>query len=108
LPSGFSLIEVDACRFEIVDLDGNVRATILAPQDGARIPSIQPVKRYSVNAEPSGTQYKGVVYDRDGAVYRTKPLKTQQEAASAARKWLDDNKPRWDSYTSAVNFEPRH
>lgn len=105
LPSGFSFVTVDTCRFEIHDLGGCVRAVILAPQDGRKIPSILPAKRYSVGAEMVGGQHRGVAYDRGNAVYRTKLFATQQNAVATARKWLDDNKPRWDSYVSAVNFE---
>lgn len=105
LPSGFSFVTVDACRFEIRDLVGNVRAVITAPQDGRKIPSILPVKRYSLGAETVGVKHRGVVYDRGNAVYRSKPLAAQRDAVATARKWLDDNKPRWDSYISSVNFE---
>jgi hypothetical protein len=105
LPSGFTFVTVDACRFEIRDLEGNVRAVITSPQDGLKIPSISPTKRYSVGAETVGVQHRGVAYDRGSAVYRTKPFQAQQDAVTTARKWLDENKPRWDSYVSAVNFE---
>jgi hypothetical protein len=105
LPSNFSFVTVDASRYEIRDLDGHVRAVVTAPQDGRKIPSISPAKRYSVGAEMVGVQHRGVAYDRGNAVYRTKLFVTQQDAVSVARKWLDENKPRWDSYVSAVNFE---
>lgn len=105
LPSGFSFVTVDACRSEIRDLGGNVRAVITAPQDGSKVPSILPVKRYSIGSEMVGGQHRGVALDRGNAVYRTKLFAAQQDAVSTAWKWLDENKPRWDSYVSAVNFE---
>jgi len=105
LPSGFSLVTVDVYRSEVRDLEGNVRAAIATPQDGRKVPSISPVKRYSLGAEMVGVQHRGVAYDRGSAVYRTKPFTAQQDAVSTVKKWLDENKPRWDSYVSAVNFE---
>ena len=107
LPSGFSFVQVDASRAEIRDLDENVRAVVTTSQDGRRTPSIAPAKRYSLGAEMVGVQHRGVAYDRGSAVYRTKTFVNQQDAVAAARKWLDDNKPKWETYTAAVNFESR-
>lgn len=104
LPSGFVFVTVDSCRHEIRDEGGHVRAVVKTPQERNHTPSVVPVRRYSLGADIVGQQYRGVAYDRGNAVYRTKPLPSQVVAVAMAKGWLDENKPRWESYISAVNF----
>jgi hypothetical protein len=107
LPSGFSLLKIEESRWEIRDRDGFPRAVVHAPNARGSVPSISPLRRFSCNAEPHHDEYRGFVSDWGSIVYRTGSRKTQADALCMAKKWLDDNKPRWDSYTSAVNFERR-
>jgi len=107
MPSGFSLLPVNESRWKVRDLNGFTRAFVHTPEARGAVPSISPVRRFSCNAEPSRDGFRGFVGDWDSVVYRTTARKTQADALCLAKKWLDDNKPRWDSYTSAVNFERR-
>lgn len=107
LPSGFVVVSAGEDRYEVRDMNGFVRAVAMIPADRPRIPAISPVKRFGLGSEQTGQEYKGVVYDWGSAIYRTKLLPTENAAVSEAKEWLDVNKPRWDSYTAAVNFE-RH
>lgn len=105
LPSGFTFVTVDERRHEIRDGAGNVRATVTTPRERKHVPSIVPVRRYSAGAEAVGKQHRGVAYDHGSVVYRTKLVSDQQVAFAMAKSWLDDSKPRWESYISAVNFD---
>lgn len=107
LPSGFSLTKTSEVRWEVVDGSGFPRAVVSVPTGRGAVPSIAPVRRFHVGADPLRGGYRGYVSDWDSIVYRTTVKFTQVDALSIATKWLDDNKPRWDSYTSAVNFERR-
>jgi hypothetical protein len=90
-----------------MDLNGFPRAVVLASGDRGSVPSIAPVKRFHMGADPLRAGFRGFVSDWDSIVYRTTVRGTQEDALCLAKKWLDDNKPRWDSYTSAINFERR-
>lgn len=105
LPSGFSLQAVDESRWHIVDRNGFTRAIATAPKDRGAVPSIQPVKRFTHGADRVSDGYRGFVKDWNSVVYRATISQTQDGALRMAKKWLDANKPRWDSYTSPVNFE---
>jgi hypothetical protein len=107
MPSGFSLKSISEFRLEIRDLAGFPRAVVLTPGDRGAVPSVSPVKRFSLGADPLRAGFRGFVSDWDSIVYRTTVRGTQVDALCLVKKWLDDNKPRWDSYTSAVNFERR-
>lgn len=107
LPNGFVVVEVDSCRFEVRDSNGFIRAVAFTPSARPRIPTITPVRRFSLSAEVvDSAKYRGVALDRESPVYRTAAFSTQREAVAAAKRWLDEHKPYWESYTSAVNFEP--
>lgn len=103
MPAGFSITWVAGPVGEVYDADRNLRAMILA--DG--VPSIYPVKRFTLNVESDGQAFRGIAYDWGNAVYRTKPIPSQSVAVATVRKWLDDYKPGWDSYSSPINFEGR-
>lgn len=105
MPSGFSITWVTGPTGEIYDADGNIRAMILASSEN--VPSIYPVKRFTLNVEEVEASFRGVAFDWGNAVYRTKPIASQSVAAATVRKWLDDYKPGWDSYSSPINFERR-
>ena len=107
MPSGFSLKQISESRWETKDLDGFSRAVVLTPGGRGAIPSVSPLKRFSLGADPLRAGFRGFVSDWDSIVYRTTVRGTQADALCLAKKWLDDNKPWWDSYTSAVNFERR-
>jgi hypothetical protein len=107
LPSGFHIVEVDVCRYEIRDHLGNIRAVVMTPLQRPRIPTIAPVKRFSVSVEAVGDKHRGVVLDRGAALYRTPLFSVQKDAVAKAKNWLDEHRPLWESYTSGINFEPR-
>lgn len=102
LPYGFHLEDK-----EIKDLNGFTRATVILPTGKNEVPSIVPVRRFSFNAVVVDEEFRGTVGDWDSIVYRTPRFKTQKEALSKAKKWLDENRPKWDSYISQINFERR-
>jgi hypothetical protein len=106
LPSGFVVVETaDPCRFEVRDLGGFVRALAFTPSARPRIPTIAPVRRFALSTENIDSKHRGVVLDRGAAVYRTSAFPSPETAVAKAKKWLDENKPRWESYVAAVNFE---
>jgi len=107
LPIGFSLVEIEVCRYELRDQANNIRAVVMTPLHRPRIPTIAPVKRFSVTAEAVGDKHRGVVLDRGDALYRTPLFSVQKDAVAKAKNWLDEHKPLWESYTSGINFEPR-
>jgi hypothetical protein len=107
LPHGFCLRKIDEEHYEIRDLNDFTRASVLIPTGRAEVPSIVPVRRFSFNALSVGEQFRGTVADWDSIVYRTPCFKTQKEALCKAKKWLDENRPKWDSYISQINFERR-
>jgi hypothetical protein len=107
LPSGFSLVPAGESRWEVRDMDGFPRAVVLVPGGRGAVPSISPVRRFYMGADHPSAGFRGFVGDWDSIVYRTTVRRTQEDALCLAKKWLDDNKPRWDSYTSAINFERR-
>jgi hypothetical protein len=107
LPSGFLLVAIDQNRWSIADQNGFTRAEVHVPAGRSAFPHIRPMKRFDVNAESTGEKFRGLVSDWSTVVYRTTALKAQSDALAMAKKWLDDNKPGWDSHISAVNFERR-
>jgi hypothetical protein len=107
LPYGFCLRKIHEERHEIRDLNDFTRAVVLLPKGKNELPSIVPVRRFSFNAIAVDEQFRGTVGDWDSIVYRTPRFKTQKEALSTAKKWLDENQPKWDSYISQINFERR-
>jgi len=106
LPHGFSLTKVSDGQWDVRDVSDFTRASVSVP-GGKLIPSIVPLKRFSYNSHAVDRFFIGTVTDWSAIVYRTQRLSTQTEAIAAAKKWLDDHKPKWDSYISAVNFERR-
>lgn len=107
LPSGFSLTQTSDTRWEVKDGNGFARAVVMVPEGRGMVPSISPVRRFHAGADSLRAGYRGFVSDWDSIVFRTAVKSTQADALLGATKWLDDNKPRWDSYTSAVNFDRR-
>jgi hypothetical protein len=107
LPSGFSLVSTGESRWEVRDLGGYPRAVVTFSQARGAVPSILPIRRFSFSADVVKDRFRGVVSDWDSIVYRTPAQKMQSVALFMAKKWLDDYKPRWNSYISAVNFERR-
>jgi len=106
LPYGFSVTQASNEKWNVIDVSGFTRAVASVP-GGRGQPSIVPVKRFSFNSHAQGEWFVGTVSDWDSIVYRTEKLPTQEAALAAAKKWLDSNKPKWDSYVSAINFERR-
>lgn len=104
LPHGFCLCKTGDQTYEVRDLGGFARALVTVPASKKDAPSIIPIRRFSFNVGNVDGLFIGSVYDRSGVVYRTKRLKTQAEAVAASKKWLDDNRPKWDSYISQINF----
>jgi hypothetical protein len=107
MPLGFSITWTTGPKGEIYDADGNWRAVVLVPQDRANVPSIYPLKRFTVNVESADGSFRGVAYDWGEPVYRTVAIQFQSKAVAQAKKWLDDHKFGWDSYSSRINFERR-
>jgi hypothetical protein len=107
MPVGFSITWVAGPVGEVYDAQGNIRAMILASKDHNSVPSIYPVKRFTLNVEGTGDAFQGVAYDWGSAVYRTRPISSQSVAVATVRKWLDEYKHGWDSYSSPINFEGR-
>ena len=107
LPHGFCLRKKDEERYEIRDLNDFPRAAVLIPTGKNELPSIVPLRRFSLNAVTVNDGFRGTVGDWDSVVYRTPCFKTQKEALCKAKKWLDENQPKWDSYISQINFERR-
>lgn len=104
LPHGFCLCKTGDRSYEVRDLNAFVRALVTVPVAKTDAPSIIPVKRFSFNVANVDGMFVGAVADRGSIVYRTKRLKTQAEAIAASKKWLDENRPKWDSYISEINF----
>ena len=106
LPHGFSVMKAEGETWNVLDVSGFTRAVANVP-GGRGQPAIVPVKRFSFNSHAQGERFVGTVSDWASIVYRTPKLETQEAALAAAKKWLDDTKPKWDSYVSAINFERR-
>lgn len=104
MPTGFRLWTIQGG--EIHDGNGNLRAKVVMSEQRSVVPSIYPVKRFSIDVE-TAVGFVGVVRDWGDPVYRTRSIGSQSVAVATARKWLDEHKSGWDSYSSPVNFERR-
>ena len=106
LPHGFRSSRVSDEQWEVLDITNFARALVSVP-GGRGQPSIVPLKRFLYNSHAVDRFFVGTVSDWASVVYRTQKMTTQEAALAGAKKWLDDNKPKWDSYVSAINFERR-
>ena len=96
MPAGFLLKEISESRLEVRDPGGFPRAVVLIPGGRGAMPSISPVRRFSFGADPLRAGFRGFVSDWRSIVYRTAVLPTQADALCLTKKWLDDNKPKWE------------
>jgi len=102
LPAGFYLQPVDENIININDMHDFTRARL---HNLNSTPSIAPMKRFTQSVAAHGGTFKGLVMDWSEVVYRTPSCSDQSAAMQLAAAWLDEYKPRWDSYVAAVNFE---